>query len=222
MNKLKWTLLALGLTGGAYVATIRPRMLRWGAEPDDASRPLPGDDLVAEARAVITRAVTIGAPPDAIWPWIVQLGQGRGGLYSYDLLENLAGFDIHSLDYIDPALQSLRVGDNVRLVREGLPVDLRYVVAQIEPGRALVLLTPGSPTENMAAGLPFASWAFVLEPVDAQQTRLLVRWRTTFRRDLNGLLWNQYGLEPIHFLMERKMLLGIKARAERLSAGDAG
>jgi hypothetical protein len=198
-----------------YGGLIRPWMLAWGAGPDEIDAALPGDELVPQPRNRWTRAITIDAPPAAVWPWLVQIGQGRGGLYSYDWLENLAGCDIHSADRILPEYQNLQVGDPVRLVREGYPADVVLQVAQIVPEAALVLCAPGEREAALAQGLPYLSWAFVLQPERGDRTRLVVRTRSDFRPTLPGRLANQWLLEPIQFIMERKMLLGIKARAER-------
>jgi hypothetical protein len=158
--------------------------------------------------------VTIQAPPERVWPWLVQLGQGRGGLYSYDRLENLFGLDMHSADRIVPELQHLQVGDEIRLVPEDIQAPLILKVAAIEPERWLVMTAPGDRDTALAAGMPWPSWTFVLDPVGQGATRLLVRWRSDFRPTLAGWLVNKYALEPVHFVMERKMLLGIKRRAE--------
>lgn len=207
--------------GAAYLAVIRPWFLRWGATEDEVLLSLPGDELVADAPYESTRAITIAAPVDAVWPWLAQFGQGRGGLYSYDWLENLLGCDIHSVDRVIPEYQDLKVGDTVRLVCENYPVPLVFEVARVEPGQHLVLRTPGDPTANIEAGFPDASWAFVLQPVDPDTTRLIVRWRADYKQgDLAVALWNHYGIEPVHFIMEQKTMRGIKERAEKLAAGQ--
>ena len=147
-----------------------------------------------------TRAITIDAPAEAVWPWLAQMGQGRGGLYSYDWLENLFGCDIHSADRVVPELQSPAVGDAFRLYREGAgPPAL--TMARVEPGRALVL-----------RGGEDYSWAFVLVKVDDHTTRLIARTRS-----YSDPAWVAplTGVEPMHFVMERKMLYGIKERVER-------
>lgn len=150
----------------AYILVIRPWHLRWGATDAEVHQTLPGDDFVKQPRYVSTHAVTIRAPAAAVWPWLVQMGQGRGGLYSYDWLENLVGCDIHSADRIIPELQNAEVGDTVRLVPEDSSFPLAFDVAVIEPERALVLRTPGDPDASMAAGYPDATWAFVLSKLD--------------------------------------------------------
>lgn len=205
----------------SYASILRPRILRWGASEDEVAATMPGDDIVGTPRYVTNHAVTIHAPAALVWPWLVQMGQGRGGLYSYDWLENLLGFDIHSADRIIPEFQHLEPGDSIRLVREGYPADLRYEVVLVERERALVLRTPGSPAENFARNLPYGTWAFFLRKINEKTTRLIARTRSDFRPSLSGYIWNKYGLEPAHSIMERRMLLGIKARAEAsVGTGD--
>jgi hypothetical protein len=188
----------------AYWFGLRPWHIRWGATDDEVVRSLPGDEIVPRPRKFSTRAITIAAPAEAVWPWLVQIGQGRGGLYSYDWLENLAGCDIHSTNRIIPELQYLEFGDVIRLGPEGYPA---YPIAAVEPGRALVL--GGDDPKNGAH-----SWAFILEPIDERITRLIVRSRDDYPPTLaNFVIWRAI-TEPAHFAMERKMLFGIKQRAE--------
>src|SRR3977135_3033523 len=123
--------------GGAFAAynlLLRRRQLQWGATGDEGDGPLPGDDLICDAPLTATRAVTVRASADGVWPWIAQLGQGRGGFYSYDFLENLAGCDIHSADRIIPGWQDIKIGDEVKLAPAVGPA-----VVALEPGRSLVL-----------------------------------------------------------------------------------
>lgn len=198
-----------------YALLVRPWMLHWGATWEERRSTLPGDDIVEHPRAGQTRAITIRRPPADVWPWLVQLGQGRGGLYSYDWLENLFGCDIHSVDKIVPELQHLDVGDEVRLVPQDYPVPLHFAVAEVQPERVLVLRGPGDRDQAFRAGLPYPTWALVLADGGDGTTRLVSRWRTDFKPTPTGLLMNKYALEPVSFLMERKMLLGVKSRAER-------
>jgi hypothetical protein len=195
---------------------VRPWHLRWGATGAEAGCELPGDDLLEHCRMETTRAITIDAPAAAIWPWLVQMGQGRGGLYSYDWLENLVGCDIHSADRIVPELQGLRVGDTFRLGPEGYPF---FNVVAINPGREIVLAT--GPHDHGEGSRPTAqeyspesTWAFVLRPIDADRTRLIVRFRGDWEPSAGLTLFNRVLLEPIHFVMERAMMRGIKDRAE--------
>lgn len=210
--------LATVAVAGSYAYFLRPKMLRAGATEEETHRALPGDELVPTPRSVSTRAITIHAQAPAIWPWLVQMGQDRGGLYSYAWLERLVGCEITNVEQIIAEYQHLQVGDIVRLTPPERN-NLFFTVAVIDPGRALVLRTPlppgGDRRESFEAGYPDGSWAFVLEPMSGQTTRLIVRWRSDYKPTVAGLFFNQYGLEPVHFLMERKMLLGIKARVER-------
>jgi hypothetical protein len=208
-----------GLAVGAlaYTKVCRPRFLRWGTLPEERSRRWPGDSFLPDAviTSMATRAITVHATPEAIWPWILQLGQDRGGFYSYSWLENLIGAEIHNVDRIVPEFQKRRVGDSVWMA----PADKfdgmgRMTVALLEPRRALVLVSPQD-WERIEEGEPGqdGSWTFILEPVDEQSTRLILRSRSGIRsragRLLDYLFW-----EPAHFVMERKMMESIKSLAE--------
>jgi hypothetical protein len=166
---------------------------------------LPGDELLHNPNVVATRAIAVSRSPDVVWPWIAQLGQGRGGFYSYDFLENLVGCDIHSADRIVPEWQHVEVGDEVRLAPK---VALR--VALVDRGRALVLRG----TVPLGRTPPFDfTWAFVLSEQPDGTTRLLSRERYTYTR-----WWAALVIEPtqlLSFVMSRKMLHGIRDRAER-------
>ena len=217
-SRLKGPLAALAAaaTAAAYVLAARPRLLRWGATAQEAAGPLPGDELVPTPRLQSTRAVSIAAPPDAVWPWLVQMGSGRGGMYSYDFLENAVGLDMHSADRILPEFQHLAVGDTVPLSRSG-----GVPVRRLEPAAVLALggvMDPrtGQVTakDGQRAGPRLEmGWSFVLQPVDAGSTRLLSRTRYDYAPLPLGILLRVL-LEPLQFLMERQMLLGIRFRAE--------
>jgi len=190
-----------------YHAVVRPRHRHWGATDDEVSRRLPGDDVLAEPSDETTRAVTIGASPDEVWAWVVQLGQGRGGFYSYTWLENLVGADIHNADRVDPALQELRAGDSIRMVRADYWLQspaTSMTVERVDPGRTLVL-----------RGHDGGTWTFHLDRIDDGTTRLLVRGRKPVARTAVGYLVRYVGYELPHFVMERGMMRGIQARAER-------
>jgi hypothetical protein len=199
-----------------YTLAVRPWLLRWGATAEEASTPLPGDDLVPTAAYTTTRAVRVRASAETIWPWLVQLGQARAGFYTYDRLEQIAGAAIRSADRIVPEFQQLAVGDTVLLSPVGGPR-----VAVLEPGCALVL----SQTMDLRTGqsippVPATRWAmdwtwtFALRPLADGATRLLVRTRADYRPHAVLTPGVRLLLEPIHFVMERGMLLGIKLRAE--------
>jgi hypothetical protein len=142
------------------------------------------------------------------------MGQGRGGLYSYDWLENLVGCDMHSASRVLPELQQVEVGDLVRLGPEGYPF---FIVDAVEPGRALVLR--GGAAEGQPASI-VTTWTFVLDEVKEGTTRLIVRNRLDYPPTLlNRLIWRVF-TDPISFVMERKMLVGIKARVEGAVRGQ--
>jgi len=200
------TLGAVTLAAAFEVGTYRwwrSWCLSWGATESEAARDLPGDDLLPAAGIVSTRAIKVDAPPSAIWPWLVQMGPGRGGAYTYDWIENIMGLGMHSADRILPEYQHLGVGDEQRLGKRG-PI-LR--VAELEPERWLVFRSADG---NWV-------WAFSLVP-DGQGTRLISRNRiATESASRLGQALNTYAMEPGSLIMERKMLLGIKDRAERLA-----
>ena len=184
---------------------VRERYLRWGATGAEVRTALPGDRLLAEADLTATRAVTIHTTGVRVWPWLAQLGQGRGGFYSYDRLENLVGCDMHSADRIIPRWQPVAVGDQVRL-----HPDIELVVAEVQPGRALVL-RGGVPMGGVPAPYDF-TWAFVLREGLDRTTRLVVRERYSYSRWWSGLL-----VEPVQLVsavMSQRMLRGIRDRAE--------
>jgi hypothetical protein len=216
-----FTALAAAAAAG-YAALVRPRLNTWGVSDEEAAMPLPGDDIVSAPRYETNHAVTIYTQAAVVWPWLMQLGQGRGGFYSYDRLENLLGLEIHSADRIIPELQRLQVGDAVRLAPEDNFNDLYYEVAGIEPRQALILATPGPPAVNFSKRLPYGSWTFALIPAGDEATRLIARTRMDFGPGLANRLTNKYALEPIHFIMERRMLLGIKRRAESSVVSGGG
>lgn len=188
-------------------------MLNWGATPAEVARTLPGDELLPEPDGESTMAITIDAPPAAIWPWLRQLGQERGGFYSYEWAENLVGLGIHNADEIVPEYQDLAVGDTVRLARADRFPDTSLEVAALAPEQSLVLQSPDDP--------PWWVWAFVLDPIDDARTRLLVRSR--IRLPGNPLVRpaSQSVLDPVTSVMTRGMLRGIRARVERTANEDA-
>lgn len=186
----------------------RPWYAYWGSTPAERTRPLPGDDIVPRPKLITTRAITIRAPVAAVWPWLMQLGQGRGGLYSYQRLENLAGCRIENVAEIRPELQDLAVGDKVRFGPDSYPFQ---VVRAVEPDHWLIL---GSPPDSEAVVF---SWVFFLEPQSNGDTRLIVRNRGTYGPGkTDAIIWRVI-TDPVFFVMERRMLIGIRDRAEALA-----
>lgn len=181
--------------------------LSWGATEDEVAMTIPGDDLLAHPDIVSTRAIGIDSSARSIWPWLVQMGPGRGGVYTYDWIENLFGLGVHSADEILPQFQDLQVGDAQRLGARG--PTLRVVV--LEPERCLVLRSDDG---NWV-------WAFYVVP-GHRGSRLVSRNRiATPGASRLARTFGTYFMEPGSLIMERKMLLGIKERAERRSHGAA-
>jgi hypothetical protein len=199
----------MGGAAATYLLTGRGGQLRWGTVGRESAEPLPGDDLMARPSLVATRAIGVRASADQVWPWLAQLGQGRGGFYSYDVLENLVGCQIHSATDIVPDWQGVKVGDVVKLAPQ-VPLD----VAAVEPGQWLVL-RGGVPMGDTPPPYDF-TWAFVLRQHSDRTTRLLVRERYTYTR-----WWAPLLVEPVEivsFVMHQKMLREIRDRAERADA----
>jgi hypothetical protein len=213
-----------GLAGALLIAAnillhplLRPWRGRWGATEAEARQPLPGDELAPSPKMVATRAVTIMAPPSAIWPWLVQLGCGRAGWYSYDLLDNGG---VPSAERIIPQFQHLEPGEGVAMTPGG---QMKMPVVVVEPYRRLILggtidqsnggdILPGDPTPDKYFRW---FWIILLQPLGENATRLIVRARLDYSRGLANALAFGLFTEPISFVMERKMLLGIKRRAEQ-------
>jgi hypothetical protein len=180
-------------------------MHRWGTTGDEALAPLPGDELIKQPNWSMTHGVTILAEPEAVWPWLAQIGYQRGGLYSYDWLDRLFGIlDAPSAERILPEFQRLRAGDVIPL-----GAGPSWPVAAVHPARLLVL-APDVPGFQI-------SWAFVLEPGEPGTTRFVTRVRAAFA-PTSGNRLATLALDPTAFLMTRKMLLGIRQRAEQTVA----
>ena len=199
---------AIAVAAATYILFARPWHLRWGASAHECDASLPGDDLIVRPDLTATRAITVRASAGQVWPWIAQLGQGRGGFYSYDFLENLAGCDIHSADRIVPRWQDIKIGDEIKLAPA-----VGLGVAALAPGRSLVL-RGGIPVGNTPPPYDF-TWAWVLRDEPDGTSRLLVRERYAYTRP-----WTRFLVEPVEavsFVMSQKMLRGIRARAEQVA-----
>ncbi len=194
---------------------LRRWYLRWGATDDEIRRTFPGDEIVPQPILQATRAVTIHAPAANVWRWLVQIGQGRGGLYSYELLENLVGCQIRNTDKILPEFQNLHVGDSILF----MPSGLGEIVTEIDPEHALILQNRDPKTGQVVPPeILNGSWVFILESPDKNTTRLIARSRSSYPPTFaNTLIWRII-TEPMFAAMERRMLLGIKTRAEAVSA----
>lgn len=191
----------------ANLPVLRAAWLHFGATEAELDGELPGDDLVEHANLVATRAVTIAAPREEVWRWVVQIGADRAGFYSYDGLENLVGCGVSSADQVEERWQHLAPGDRVYL-----HPSTWLAVAEATPDRALVLHGAGPD-----APMPDFTWAFVLNRAQRGGTRLVIRERYGYRSGWDGLL-----VEPVSFVsfvMTEKMMRGIRDRAERAARG---
>jgi len=216
-GKRGFGLLALSGTVGLIVAVfflaVRPWYLRWGATDEETRQALPGDEIIPNARAAETRAITIHAPARAVWPWLAQLGQDRGGFYSYDILENLVGCEMPTEDVLRPEKQSWRIGDKLWMYPKEKAGGAGFATLKTyRPGGVLGFATraPGTALSAPEDG----SWSFVVRPIDDSTSRLLVRGRGAPGRSLLGLAFDQSIFEPVHFVMERRTMIGIKQLAE--------
>lgn len=215
------------LVGAAALSVVTARWsaLHWGATTEESREPLPGDELIADPGLVATRAITIEALPEMVWPWVVQIGADRGGFYSYDRIENLVGCNLRSVKTVVPEWQHLGPGDLVRLHPQ-----VALTVVSVEPDHSLVLRA-APPTNRDRAGseatppdgirprgatpdAPYDfTWAFVLRRHPHTATRLITRERFGYTHRWSPLL-----VEPVSAassLMSQKMLRGIRDRAER-------
>lgn len=193
----------------AFGPLLHRRRTRWGATDDEITRHLPGDELVAAPTWGYNHAITINAPRSKVWPWLLQLGQGRGGFYCYERLENLVGCDIHNVTEIRPELQQLRAGETIRMHANGFGPP----VAILDPGHALVLGGPPQP------GGSNATWSFYLFESPDGTTRLLERGRNAEGKGIvEKLGFGPYLIDPVGFVMSRKMLRTIKRLAESPAA----
>ena len=202
----------IGALVAGYAFAVRPWHLRWGATDEELTETLPGDDVKPGAGIQVTHAVTINAPAEDVWKWLVQIGQERGGFYSYDCLENLFGLQVKNTDEIKAEWQKLEVGDFVRSAHKGWLGgrfdDLAgWFVVGLEANRALIL------RDEIEKG----SWAFILRPLGEGRTRLIIRARGDAAASFSRKLLHYGFFEPAHFIMERKMLLTLKEKAEEFT-----
>jgi hypothetical protein len=190
-DSVPWPALVGVAAIAAYFVLIRPWTRRWGATHEEVLSALPGDELVPDAGVTMTRAVTVDAPVEAVWPWLAQIGQDRAAFYSYAWLENLAGCRLRNADRIHPEWQHREVGETV-LLHPASGVKL----ARFEANRSYAFE---------------GGWYFALAPAPGNRARLFARSRIP--RGATSLMYSLF-IELPHFVMERKMLLGIKHRAE--------
>lgn len=184
-----------------YWRFARQPILHWGATLEETTMGLPGDGLIADPDGIATRAITVDAPAEKVWPWIVQIGPApRGGVYTYDWIENLLGLDMHSVDEILPEFQHPKLGDAIGLGENKMIVEL------VDPNRAIAWRSADG---NWV-------WSFILQEQNGK-TRLISRNSFRLNRLIDKL--GMLPMEPASLVMERKMLFGMKERAERLARG---
>lgn len=199
----------VGLGSAVGVRAVYRWFRRWGSTVYEQEHRLPGDELCKGARVVHTRAVSVDSSAEAVWPWLMQIGQDRSGFFSYTFLENLVGCEMPKVHEVRPEWQHRAPADKVLMTTPGHYSGKAYnVVARIDPRRCLVLVAPGDLGRLDRGDDANWVWQFVLVP-ESGGTRLIVRSRSLTPHRL---------LEPAHFIMERKMMLTIK----RLSEQDAG
>lgn len=187
-----------------YAALLRRPVLTWGATRAEAGARLPGDELLDDADLIATRATWIDAPAADVWPWLAQIGPApRGGAYTYDWVENLLGLDMHSADRVLPEFQHPRVGETIGFGSNRMRLE------RVEPGRVLAWRSEDG---NWV-------WTFV---VDERRGRARLISRNRFRLPTLVARIGMLAMEPGSLVMERRMLRGIKARAERLAAAPTG
>jgi hypothetical protein len=204
---VSWKNIAEGMSGALVIAAalVTPFLShwhRWGATDNEVNRALPGDEFVPRPRGGYTQAISIQASPHQVWPWLVQTGQGKGGFYSYELLENMVGCNIHNADRIFAEYQDIKLGD--KLVMHPKAPAIPVVV--IESERALAY--GGRQDENTAN-----IWIFFISE-EKRGTRLVSRWVFDYKSGFVNRVAYNWLLVPIAAVMQRKMLLGIKQRAE--------
>ncbi len=190
-----WLIIAIALLILFYALLARPYHMRWGATREESIAAMPGDHFITATSEHSTRAITIYAPAPIVWEWIIQLGQGRGGFYSYDWLENLFAAKMVNSDQILPTAQIQKLGDHVSFMENGPYNEVTF----IEPGKVLII---GN------------GWTFVLKAQDQQTTRLIVRYTYELGNNLANTIYYYTIFEEAHFIMEAGMMMGIKHRAE--------
>lgn len=198
-----------GALAGAYTFGYRPWFLRWGSTCDERRARWPGDDLVEHPRVTSMRAITIDAPPEKVWAWIQQIGQDRGGFYSYRVLENLAGAQMPMIEQIVPEFAPRTLGEEIWLsVPSSYGGKAKLAVAAIEKDRSMILVSMED-YERIKNGEPIrgGTWGFILQPLPDEKTRLVMR--SVAARPMPSF-W-----ELPHFIMERRMMTRIKELAER-------
>jgi hypothetical protein len=207
MRVFSLVVLLIMVLAGLYWLALRPWYERWGAVAAEAAAKMPGDDIASNADLVSTRAVTVRATPEKIYPWLVQIGYQRAGMYSYEWIENLIGCDLHNVYRIVPELQKISPGQELAMGPKGYPF---YRVEGFEPNRYL-LLRPGDPKTREPGS---ASWLMLVQDQGNGTSRLIMRQRQKMDPGLGSFVMWRLFVEPISFVMEQKMMRTIRDLAE--------
>ena len=209
---------ALGIMFDLLTPFLRPVRSHWGLTAAEAARRFVGDEYVPEPAWGWTHAIEIDAPAEKVWPWVAQLGQDKAGFYSYQGLENLAGCNIRNADAIHPEWTQLRAGSRFSLHPKAPPLR----IAHVEPGRCFVVSdlfdpsTGRAPEPERRDRWVHVSWLFLIETIGYGRSRLISRYRVAYGRSwLMRLFYGAWTIESIGFVMDRRMLLGVKQRVER-------
>jgi hypothetical protein len=191
-----------------YLRRVEPWFRRWGATDEEVGGSFPVDDLVEPGAKRTTRAITVDAPLHEVWPWLVQIGQDRAGFYSYTWLENLVGAEMRNTAMVHPEWQERFTGDSVWLASQRRYGDRgRQVAALVKVMHALVLVSPEDWDRLQRGERARGAWGFFLEPRGDDTTRFVIR--------SSGGPVGTHLFDAIHFLMEQKMMRGLRHRAER-------
>ena len=209
MNTFQITLVVLAGLLLIYHFLLRPRILTRGATKHEASRKIPGDELIPANPFRSTMATDINASPENIWPWLVQVGWGKAAFYSYNIFESLLGMDLHNADQIHPEWQDVSVGDTIWMShpRQKALFPLTRV-EEIKPPHELVFALYRAEDPDTK---PSGAWSFILEPLDDKKTRLLTRLQVV-SPTTKGKFMVYFFLEPAHFIMQQGMFKGLKKR----------
>jgi len=186
-----------------YGLVVRPWMLDWGSTAEERAKSLDGDGVAPDATYKTTRAVTIDAPSESVWPWLIQMGQDRAGFYTHNWVERLLQSGIPDTFEIRPEWQHLEPGDLMRTNHDIGGMPMGWPVEVVDPGRSVVVRSKGTPA---------GTYAFVLEPIDETSTRLIARDRARWK-------WWEWPFaaliyEPLHAYMETGLIRGVRQRAE--------
>lgn len=224
---------AIGILADLATPFLRGVRSHWGVDRETAERSYPGDKLVPTPLWGWTHGIEIQAPASEVWPWVVQLGQNKGGFYSYQWLENLAGCDVQNADRVHPEWQTLKHGDPFNLHRAGAP----FSVVAVESGHYFLVhgyvdVRTGQVHPSPPAQGPLPphhinlTWLFLVEPLspsDPWRSRFISRYRIACSDELSThLSFGPWIVEPIGFMMDRKMLVGVKERVERSARVESG